>query len=409
MKRSDLEKQKIPVNIVLLGLVSMFIDMSTEMVSPILPLFLVALGTTPAIIGIIEGITEGLATLLKVVAGYISDKTHKKKWLAIIGYSAAFFYKIGIIFSTTWVGVLFSKIVDRIGKGMRTAPRDSLIAEAGDYGLGKKFGLHKTFDMLGSAIGVLLAYIILTFNAPYKTVFYWSLIPAFIGVTILTFVREKSAVPVLPSVETTVIPVVTAEKERNKIHLKDMRLGTKIWLYLAFVFIFSVGNSSNAFLLLKAQNAGVNTTNVLLFYLAYNLVASIFSIPCGRLSDKLGRRNMIVVAYLIYAAVYLGFGLSTSAAAIGVLFASYGFYQAFITGAEKALVVEMSPSSFKGTVLGLQGMAQGLGIFFSSIVAGVLWEYVDVSVPFFFGAALALVSAVAMFFILRMPNKIFEE
>ncbi len=408
MKTRGEENGRIPVNIVLLGLVSMFIDMSTEMVSPILPMFLVALGTTPAVIGIIEGITEGLATVLKVFAGYISDKTHKKKWLAVLGYSSAFFYKIGIIFSSTWVGVLIAKIVDRTGKGLRTAPRDSIIAESGDYGLGRKFGLHKMFDKMGSALGVLLAYLILIGNAPYKTVFYWSMLPAVLGVLILGFVKEKRKNPLddVHFVETT--PIYTPAAKTEKIRLKDMHAGLKVWLYLAFLFIFSIGNSSNAFLLLKAQNTGINSSNVLLFYLIFNLVASLFAIPCGRLSDKIGRRNMIVIAYIIYAAVYLCFGLFSNTVTIGIMFALYGFYQAFVTGAERALIVEISPKKFKGTVLGLQGMAQGLGVFLSSIIAGVLWEFVDISVPFFFGAGLALIAAVAMFFILRMPNKVSE-
>lgn len=399
------EKRKIPVNIILLGLVSMFIDMSTEMVSPILPMFLVALGTTPAVIGIIEGVTEGLATVLKVFAGYISDKTHKKKTLAVLGYSSAFFYKIGIIFSTSWAGVLIAKIVDRTGKGLRTAPRDSLIAESGGKGLGGKFGLHKMFDMFGSALGVLLAYLILTQNAPYKTVFYWSLLPAFLGIIVLTFVKENTKNPFENSrfVETT--PIYSPVGKTEKIRLRDMHAGTKVWLYLIFVFIFSLGNSSNAFLLLRAKNAGLNTSNVLLCYLAFNLVASLFSIPCGKLSDKIGRRNTVVIAYAIYAAVYLGFALISNSVGIGLLFAFYGFYQAFITGAEKALIVEISPEKYKGTVLGMQGMAQGLGVFLSSAVAGLLWQFVDVSVLFFFGASLAVIAAVAMFFILRMPNK----
>ncbi|MEG2688369.1 MAG: MFS transporter, partial [Clostridia bacterium] len=184
-------KKEVPTNIILLGLVSMFIDMSTEMVYPIMPMFLVALGATPSIIGVIEGITEGLATVLRAFAGYITDKFHKKKAITMIGYSSAFFYKIGIIFSVSWVGVFFSKLVDRIGKGLRTAPRDSLIAESAKGGLGKNYGLHKMFDMLGATLGVLLAYIILVFSAPYKTVFYVSLVPAVIGVFILTFVKEN--------------------------------------------------------------------------------------------------------------------------------------------------------------------------------------------------------------------------
>lgn len=418
--KKQLKENRKPVNIVLLGLVSMFIDMSTEMVYPLVPLLLVSLGTTPVIIGVIEGITEGLSTVLKAFAGYVADKTKRKKPLAIIGYSAAFFYKLGIIFSATWVGVFISKIVDRIGKGLRTAPRDGLIADCGGKKLGGKFGLHKMFDMLGSALGVLIAFLILSYvsESSYNTVFYWSLVPAVIGVAVLCFVKENKRDKGLQNVKQEVYQEENAEQStvceiierRNnggneRLKLRDVRLSKKLWLYLFFLFVFSVGNSSNAFLLLKAEASGVSTTNVLLFYFLFNVVASAFSIPCGKLSDRVGKKNMIVIAYLIYAVTYLCFGFVTNTAGIAVLFAVYGFYQAFITGAEKSLAVSLAPKGLKSTVLGLQGTAQGLGLFISSLIAGVLWKYVDSSYAFLFGAGMAFVAAVAMFFVLGMRDK----
>ncbi|MEG1529428.1 MAG: MFS transporter, partial [Clostridia bacterium] len=422
-------------------------------------------------------ITEGLATVLRAFAGYITDKFHKKKAITMIGYSSAFFYKIGIIFSVSWVGVFFSKLVDRIGKGLRTAPRDSLIAESAKGGLGKNYGLHKMFDMLGATLGVLLAYIILVFSAPYKTVFYVSLVPAVIGVFILTFVKEnrlsnnflrleKSDVYVLQkSAKTSVktsqdatnfatdegcvvgelnancvnsdsrilsnsievdsknvavgaenVVAVGAENVADiaekasatpkKLRLKDIHLSYKIWLYLLFLFIFSVGNSSNAFLLLKAQNGGVSATNILLFYLLYNLVASIFAIPFGKLSDKVGKRNIIVGAYLVFAVVYLCFGLFANTAVLAVMFGVYGLYTALVSGAEKGMMVEMVPKEIKGTALGLQGVAQGIGLLVSSMLAGALWQYVGSDFPFYFGAGVAVFSAIAMFVILHLPNEI---
>lgn len=184
------EKQKTTKNIVLLGLVSLFVDMSTEMVYPIIPLFLVSLGTAPYFIGIIDGISESIAAFLKTFAGFISDRYHNRKMLAGVGYAAAAFYKIELLLSASWIGVLISRIIDRTGKGLRTVPRDSLIAQSGGKKIGGSFGLHKMFDMLGAGVGVLLAYIILTFDFRYKTIFMISILPAVIGVSILFFVKE---------------------------------------------------------------------------------------------------------------------------------------------------------------------------------------------------------------------------
>lgn len=190
MVEKEDNKKRNTKNIVLLGLVSLFVDMSTEMVYPIIPLFLISLGTAPFIIGLIEGIVESIAALLKSFAGYITDKYNSKKALAGIGYAMAAVYKIGLLLSSTWVGILFSRIFDRTGKGLRTAPRDSLIAESGGKKLGGSFGLHKMFDMLGAGLGVLFAYIILTYDFEYKTVIVFSIIPAIIGVAMLMLVKE---------------------------------------------------------------------------------------------------------------------------------------------------------------------------------------------------------------------------
>ena len=386
IKENSNQPKKNIKNIILLGFVSLFVDMSTEMVYPILPLFLVSLGAAPTIIGIIEGISESVAAFLKAGSGYISDKTDKKKFLAVIGYASAFFYKIGIFFSTTWVGVMVSKIVDRAGKGIRVAPRDSLIAESGGKKLGKAYGIHKMLDMLGSAIGVLLAVIIVFFDYPYKTVFLISALPAVVGVLILLFVKKTK--------ENNSVNFNT-----NKLSIKDVKLSRNLIFYIVTVFIFSVGNSSNAFLLLKAQNSGLSTVFVLIVYLIFNLVSSSLAIPFGKLSDKFGKKPIIIIAYALYGAVYLAFGLSFGQISMFILFFVYGIYSALIGGAEKALIVELSPKEIKGTTLGLQGMAQGIGLLVSSIIAGALWQYAGSDFPFFFGSAMAFIASVMMLFV----------
>lgn len=376
-------------NIIMLGLVSLFIDMSTEMVYPIIPLFLVSLGTAPYIIGVIEGVAESIAALLRSFAGYLTDKYNSKKPLTIIGYSAAVVYKLGLLFSATWIGVLFSRIVDRTGKGLRTAPRDSLIAEAGGKKLGGSFGLHKMFDMLGAALGVLLAYIILSYDFEYKTIIIISIIPAMIGVAILFFVKEVKK------------EISVKNKDESKIRI---RLDRKLVFYLIVIFIFSIGTSSKAFLLLKATSGGFDSTSILLLYLLLNTTASVFSIPFGKLSDKWGRKAMVIPSYILYAVVYFGFAFFTGTAAMITLFFFYGLYTAMISGAERALLVEMSPKGLKGTVLGIYGTMQGLGLLLSSTVAGLLWSFQGDSSPFILGGIIAIVSAI-LILLLGIGNK----
>lgn len=363
----------------MLGLVSLFVDMSTEMVYPIIPLFLVSLGTAPYIIGLIEGIAESIAAILRSFAGYLTDKNKNKKPLAIAGYSASIFYKAGLLLSASWIGVLLSRIVDKTGKGLRTAPRDSLIAESGGRKLGGSFGLHKMFDMLGAALGVFLAYIILSYDFEYKMVIIISVIPAIIGVAMLSFVREAKK------------EVILKEKSEEKIKI---RLDKKLIMYLGVIFMFSLGTSSKAFLLLKSQSGGFDSKSILLLYLLLNVTASLFSIPFGKLSDKIGRKAMVVPSYILYAAVYFGFAFFTGKVPMILLFFFYGVYTAMISGAERALLVEMSPKNLKGTVLGLYGTMQGFGLLLSSTAAGLLWTFAGESSPFILGGILAVISAV---------------
>ncbi len=366
-------------NIVLIGLVSMFADMSTEMVYPLVPLFLTAtLGASPAIVGVIEGIAESLASILKVFSGYIGDVYHNKKRLAFTGYSASILYKIFLILSTSWFGVLVARVIDRTGKGIRTAPRDALVAQSSDgKKLGSSFGLHKMLDMAGSSLGVLLAYIFVATNFGLQKAFFYSIIPAVIGVLIILAVKEDK----------------NSEAAGKKFKLKGLVLDRKLKMYLAVIFVFCIGNSSNAFLLLKAQERGFSASQVILLYFIFNVTASILAIPAGKLSDKFGRSKVLVPGYLVYGLVYLGFAIFSSKSAIVLLFIAYGVYNAFISGAERALIVENSPSGHKGTILGLYGMLQGIGLLLSSTIAGLMWYNINSGAPFLFGGILGIVSA----------------
>lgn len=377
-------KKKIASNIVLLGLVSLFVDMSTEMVYPLIPMYLTAvLGASPAIVGLIEGIAESVASLLKVFSGYLGDVRHNKKQLAFVGYSASVVYKILLMVSSSWLGVLVARVVDRTGKGIRTAPRDALVAEAGGKKLGSSFGLHKMLDMAGSTLGVILAYLFVTGGVGFHSAFLYSVIPAVIGIGIILAVREEKG----------------GGTAGEKLSLKGLKLNGRLILYLSTLFVFCLGNSSNAFLLLKARQFGFSESEVILLYLVFNAVTSILAIPAGRLSDRIGRGRVLVPGYLIYGAVYLGFALVTGKAAVVLLFAAYGVYNALISGAERAFIAENSPEGLKGTVLGLYGMLQGIGLLLSSTIAGLLYSF-NSDAPFLFGGVLGLISAAAVALIL---------
>lgn len=381
-----MKTKKVLSNIVLLGLVSLFVDMSTEMVYPLVPLFLTAtLGASPAIVGIIEGIAESVASLLKVFSGYIGDVYHNKKQLAFAGYSASVVYKILLLLAASWPGVLAARVIDRTGKGIRTAPRDALVAQSSnDKKLGGSFGLHKMLDMAGSSLGALFAYLFVVTNFGFHKAFLFSIIPAVIGILIIFAIREDKS------------EVAACEK----LTLKDIILGRKLRAYLGIIFIFCLGNSSNAFLLLKAQQRGFSASQVILLYLVFNVAASVLAIPFGKLSDRFGRSSVLVPGYLIYGLVYLGFAVLAAKPAILILFIAYGAYTALISGAERALVAENSPPGLKGTVLGLYGMLQGIGLLLSSIIAGLLWNNVSSNAPFLFGGIMGIVSALLILIIL---------
>lgn len=379
------------LNIILLGLVSFFTDLSTEMIYPLIPLYLTsAFGATPALVGIIEGIAESLASLLKVFSGYISDKWQKKKALAFAGYSTGIIYKLVLLLASSWVGVLGARVVDRFGKGVRTAPRDVLVSESADKNaMGKAFGLHKALDMAGAALGILITYFLLKggFGGDYKTIFLISVIPAVLGLCMFFFIKEKK--------------MQRQVKERPRFW-KEMRgLNSQLKLYLLVVFLFTLGNSSNAFLLLKAKSVGFDDVAVILLYFVYNITASLLSLPLGRLSDKVGRKALLVSGYLVFSAVYCGFAFAWNRPFMVVMFVLYGVYTAMIAGVERAFVAEIAPLELKGTMLGLQSTVAGIALLPASVITGLLWNSFGSVVPFVFGACLSLAAAIILLLFMR--------
>jgi len=381
------------LNIFFLGLISFFTDLSTEMVYPLIPLYLTsAFGVTPALVGIIEGIAESAASLLKVFSGYITDRWQKKRAVAFSGYATGVLYKLALLFASSWAGILGARVLDRIGKGIRTAPRDVLVSESADQGnMGKAFGLHKALDMSGAALGILITFFLLRGigdNFDFKKLFLLSMIPAALGLFMFFFIKEAKA-PRVP-------------KNREPFWKNISKVDGQLRLYLLVVFLFTLGNSSNTFILLKANAVGFDMVSVILLYFIYNATASVLSLPFGRLSDRIGRKRLLVPGYLVFSLCYLGFAFASSQWLMIVVFVIYGAYTAMIAGVERAFVAEISPPDLKGTMLGLQSTIAGIALLPASVIAGVLWDAFGSAVPFVFGASLSL--AAALILLIFMTN-----
>ena len=379
-------------NVIFIGLISFFTDISTEMVYPLIPLYLVsAFGATPVLIGIIEGIAESLASLLKVYSGYLTDRFQKKKALAFSGYAAGLIYKLALIFASSWLGILGAKVIDRFGKGIRTAPRDVLVSESVNKDdMGKAFGIHKSLDKFGAALGILITWFIISNaadNFDYKRIFALSIIPAALGLCMFIFVKQKRE--------------IRSEKKREPFWKNINKTDGQLKFYLFVVFLFTLGHSSNAFLVLKSKTIGFDDASVILLFFLFNAVASILSIPLGKLSDKIGRKNLLVPGYIAFSLCYLGFAFADNKPVMGAAFVLYGIYTAMITGAERAFVAEISPPELKGTMLGLHSTVTGIALLPASIIAGILWNLFGASVPFVFGAGLSFISALLLAVFMR--------
>lgn len=387
------------LNVLVTGITSFLTDISTEMFYPLISLYIVALGGGPEIVGLIEGIAESLASLLKVFSGNISDKIKKRKPIAILGYSFAPIGKIIMYFANSWLFVLIGRILDRVGKGIRTAPRDALIAESVKENRGRAFGLHRTMDTLGAFFGVLFAILILknfeleklnggstvvkNYLPIFKNILLISLIPAIIGVLILFLVKDT-----------------TGETLGKKLIFNFKLLPNKLKKFLLVTLIFTLGNSSNQFLLLRAKTIGFSIISILFLYLVFNITYALLSYPLGRLSDKIGRKWIIVSGYIIYGLVYVLFAVTKSFLYIYFIFAIYGLYMAFTEGVEKAYISDIAPKDFKATVIGLHATLVGIGLFPASFIAGIMWKYIAPEATFIFGGVMGLLAAILMTIVL---------
>lgn len=373
--------------IVILGLTSLLTDISSEMVYPLIPFFLTAtLGAGPAALGLIEGIAESTASILKLLSGMASDRFRRKKAFAILGYGTSAIGKSVLYLAGSWSVVFGGRLLDRIGKGIRTAPRDALIAENAMPGeAGKAFGLHRAMDTIGAAIGVILAWWFITASpGDYTSVIMWSVVPAVLGVILLFFVAE-------PRQHTTAGKPVTLASWHT--------LPPSLQRFLAVALLFTLGNSSNTFLLLRAADFGYSPATIVLLYLVYNLAYAGLSYPAGRWSDRIGRRWVVSAGYLLYALVYAGFAFAGDAGNTWVpwvLFSVYGLYSAATDGVEKAIIAELAPAGLRASAIGLHAMILGIGLFPASLLAGILWSAAGPTAALGLGACTGLIAAVLM-------------
>lgn len=383
--------RSLPRNVWAVSLTSFFMDVSSEMVLNILPLFLSnVLGVGTAVIGLIEGIAEATASLLKVFSGWLSDRLRARKWLAVAGYGISTVSKPFFYFAGAWTTVLAVRWADRVGKGVRTAPRDALVADSIDERQrGLAFGFHRAADTGGAVVGLLIALGVVFASqagavelgrSTFQIVVLASLVPA--GLAVLSLALGARDVP------------VTAQRERPAITFAG--LGRPFLIFMIIVGLFDLGNSSDAFLVLRAQERGLNVLGILGMLVTFNLVYTFVSTPAGSLSDRIGRRKVIVGGWLAYAAIYFGFALAGTGWHIWVLYALYGVYYGLAYGTAKALVADIVPVELRGTAYGTYNSVLGLLDFPASLIAGLLWQSFSPAAPFFFGAALALIAAILM-------------
>jgi MFS family permease len=385
-------------NVVTLGGVSLLTDVASEMSFPLLPLFLTTvLGASATALGAIEGVAESTASLLKLVSGWLSDRMPGRKPLVVAGYGLASLVKPLIGLTRTPAQVLAIRVTDRVGKGIRTSPRDALIADSVAPSIrGRAFGFHRAADNLGAVIGPLLAFALLRFapGMDLRRVFLATAIPAALSVALLVVgVRE--------------VPRPAREERRQAAPprsapagpLRAPGLGARFWWLCAVLVVFTLGNSSDAFLLLRATQLGVAPALVPVLWALLNLVKALFNVPGGALSDRFGRRPLLVAGWTIYAAVYLGFGLAAAAWQVWALFAAYGLYFGATEGVEKALVSDFVPAERRGAAFGFYDLALGIAAFPASLIFGELIDHASARVAFTFGAGMALLAAIAIGFV----------
>jgi MFS family permease len=387
----------LPRNIWAVSFTSFFMDISSEMVINLIPLFLSnVLGIKTNIIGLIEGVAESTASILKLFSGWLSDKLRARKWLAVAGYGISALAKPFFYFANSWGWVAGVRWADRVGKGIRTAPRDALVADSvNEEQRGLAFGFHRAADTAGAMVGLLVAFGLV-----------WAAQSSAVSLGLDTF-RLIVLVSLIPAVLAVLALAIGVKDVKVKGSAKPPKfafksLGKQFMIFMLIVGLFDLGNSSDAFLVLRAQERGMSVLGILGMLAVFNLVYTLVSTPAGKLSDKIDRRKIIIGGWVVYALVYLGFGLVNAVWQVWALYITYGLYYGMAYGTAKAMVADLVPAELRGTAYGTYNAILGIIDFPASLIAGILWQGVGgwqgfgPSAPFLFGAILAGLAAIMM-------------
>ena len=388
--------RKLPANVVTIGVVSLLNDSSSEIIYPLLPIFLATtLGASAGAIGIIEGLAESISSLLKLFAGHISDRLGKRKFLVVGGYALAALMRPLLAFAGNWQQVLAIRVADRVGKGIRTAPRDAMIADTVRLEQrGLAFGFHRAMDHSGAVVGPLIGYLlVILFAGNFTRIFLIAAIPAFVAVLVAIFVMRES-------------PIHTDKSNPVKLSLRGFDGNFK--RFLLILALFTLSNSSDAFLILRANQSGVSLGIIPLLWAAHHASKVLSSLYGGDLSDRLGRKRLIVSGWVLYAAVYAGFAFVNNAFSAWALFLIYGIYFGLVEGAEKALVADLVRPEQRGTAYGLYNLAFGITVFPASLLMGMIWDWKGPGTAFLVSAVMGATAAVLLLIfvrVIRVPER----
>jgi MFS family permease len=375
-------------NIFILGLVSLLTDLSSQMVFPLIPLFLTTtLGVGAYAVGIVEGAAETTASLVKVISGFLSDKIKIRKPFVIFGYSLSSITKPLFAFAGTWAFVLFVRVMERIGKGLRTAPRDAIVAESCDETVrGKAYGFHRAMDGIGSVLGAVLAFLLLPVLG-YRSIFKFAFIPGIIAVCVIFLVKERKS-------------AVRKESKQTQVKISFKQLPVNLRLFIAVSSIFALGHFGYAFLLLRAKNIGLADNVAILLYVLFYIVYTISIIPSGILSDKIGRKPVLLAGYALFGMTSLGLIFTSNISSILLFFIAYGVFYAMIDGVQRAFVVDLAPGHLKATALGTFHTAVGLVALPGGYIAGLLWDKVSPTATFVYGFTFSVI-ALSLFSLIK--------
>ena len=377
-------------NTFLLAFASLFADISAEMLYPVMPVFLTqTLKATGSIVGLVDGFAQAAQNIVQVFSGALSDKLQRRKPIALAGYLVAAVAKPLMGLSTVWQGAFGARLLDRVGAGTRSAPRDALIASSVDEkDRGRAFGIEGFGDNAGAFLGPLIAvFLLYSLHIGIRSVFYLALIPGLLAFYMVLLVKESPA----------------AVTSKSKIDVSPLQFPNDYWRYLLVTALFGLGNSSNAFLILRTQDIGASLKTTILIYAAFNLVAALISYPAGYLSDTWGRKHVLLASFVIFVIVYLGFALTRNIFLVAALFVFYGLYQGIFRAVGKAFASDFVPDHLRASGVGWYNTTVGLLQLVASVVAGLLWDRIGHTAVFYYGALFAIVGSIGL--CLLIPSK----